>query len=672
MRAAVLAPRARVVDRPAQRWGHRSPSIVQKAPFAPTSPLKLRAVSASNSSSDAPERPVQGLRRPLDDKYIISLVLQEKKSLAVATICLLLCVGSNLASPVLSGMLFETLVRQAPFSSYRSLLVGMMGLYVLEPLLSRVYVIHLCSIGEKVQATLRREAFRVLLMQRIIFFDQHRPSELTNMLSKDLEALRSFVFNNSSRDRGFRALLEATGSVCVLFVLSWRLGPILAGVIIATACIAWLYRRQSKKIERASAEAQQRMAIAVDETVSQIRTVRVFAGESLERERFGGYVADSYEAGMGFARAKALLESLNRGAIHLSLLALYALGGYLVNSGLMPIGTLLSAIGFTFSLVFATQGLLQTWTDMWQTRSSVRRVQDLFDEIAVDPSMAQALPPGDWWNVANGGKTSSYDLLEGEEELDAVDAAEHKDLVLENVCFSYPARPDVQVLNNLSLTIPRGKVTALVGRSGAGKSTVAALLERLYAPSSGRVLLGDVKVNQYTRKQWVRAVTAVTQEPVLFNGTIFDNIAYGVQGASREDVEEAARAAYAHDFVMRLPEGYETSVGEQGSLLSGGQRQRIALARALLKDSPVLILDEATSALDSESESLVQKAIDTLLEGRTVLVIAHRLSTVQAADQIVVVDNGEIIEKGSHAELVAGAGLYSKLVSSQSLNLSQT
>ena len=263
------------------------------------------------------------LRRPLDDRYIMSLVLQERKSLAIASIALLCCVASNLASPVLSGLLFETLVNQAPFSSYRTLLAGMMALYVLEPLLSRVYIIHLCSIGEKVQATLRREAFRVLLMQRIIFFDQHRPSELTNVLSKDLEALRSFVFNNSSRDRGLRALLEAVGSVCVLFALSRRLGPILAGVIIATACIAWLYRRQSKKIEKASADAQQRMAIAVDETVSQIRTVRVFAGESLERERFGGYVMDSFEAGMGFARAKALLESLNRGAIHLSLLALY-------------------------------------------------------------------------------------------------------------------------------------------------------------------------------------------------------------------------------------------------------------------------------------------------------------------------------------------------------------
>jgi ATP-binding cassette subfamily B (MDR/TAP) protein 10 len=609
-------------------------------------------------------------RAPLDDMYIVSLILQQRKSLAIASVSLLLCVAANLASPVLSGLLFETLVNKAPFSSYRALLAGMMAIYVLEPILSRVYIIHACTIGETLQATLRREAFRVLLMQRIIFFDKHRPSELTNILSKDLESLRTFFFNNCSRDRGLRALLEAVGSVCVLFALSWRLGPILAGVIVATAGIAWLYRQQSKAVERLSAESQSRMAVAVDETVSQIRTVRVFAGESWERERFAMYVNDSFISGMGFARAKALLESLNRGAIHFSLLALYGLGGYLVNTGLMPVGTLLSAIGFTFSLVFATQGLLQTWTDARQTRSSVKRVQNLFNEIGVDPSMAQALPPGDWWNVANGEKTSSYDILEGEDELDAVDAAEKSDLVLENVCFSYPARPDVQVLKDLTLTIPRGKVTALVGRSGAGKSTIAALLERLYAPGSGKVMLGDVKVNQYTRKQWVRAVTAVTQEPVLFNGTIYDNIAYGVQHATREEVEQAARAAYAHEFVVRLPEGYETSVGEQGSLLSGGQRQRIALARALLKDAPILILDEATSSLDSESESLVQQAIDTLVKDRTVLVIAHRLSTVQAADQIVVLDQGQIIEQGSHAQLVSSGGLYSKLVSSQSLNLS--
>lgn len=324
MKLLARRPRLGAVD--GQRWGPvRADGAVRRPWSAKTRPrilLKSTAMGQRHSSVLAGEGS-PALRRPLDDKYIVSLVLQERKSLAIASFALLCCVASNLASPVMSGLLFETLVNRAPFSSYRTLLAGMMALYVLEPLLSRVYIIHLCSIGEKVQATLRREAFRVLLMQRIIFFDQHRPSELTNLLSKDLEALRSFVFNNSSRDRGLRALLEAVGSVCVLFVLSRRLGPILACVIIATACIAWLYRRQSKKIEKASADAQQRMAIAVDETVSQIRTVRVFAGESLERERFGGYVMDSFEAGMGFARAKALLESLNRGAIHFSLLALY-------------------------------------------------------------------------------------------------------------------------------------------------------------------------------------------------------------------------------------------------------------------------------------------------------------------------------------------------------------
>ena len=245
----------------------------------------------------------------------------------MAALALIFCVCSNLASPVLSGLLFETLVMKQPFARYGMLLGGMLIIYILEPILSRVYIINACAIGEAVQSSVRREAFRILLMQRIDFFDKHRPSELTSILSKDLESLRNFFFSNCSRDRGLRALLEALGSVGVLFALSWRLGPILAGVIIATAFIAWIYRQQSKSLERDSAEAQSRMTMAIDETISQVRTVRVFAGESLERERFGSYVSDAYISGMGFARAKALLECLNRGAIHISLLALYGLGG---------------------------------------------------------------------------------------------------------------------------------------------------------------------------------------------------------------------------------------------------------------------------------------------------------------------------------------------------------
>ena len=240
---------------------------------------------------------------------------------------LLTCVASNLASPVVSGLLFEALVIRAPLESYGRLLAIMLGLYIVEPILSQVYIKEICAAGEKVQASIRLEAFRILLMQRVEFFDRHRPSEITNLISKDLEAPRAFIFGNVSRDRGLRALFESLGSVVVLFWLSWRLGPLLAGVIMATAGIAWVYRMKTRSLEQASAESQARMAACVDETVSQVRTVRIFAGESLERERFRGQVMKAYESGVGFANAKALLELLNRSAVHLSLLALYALGG---------------------------------------------------------------------------------------------------------------------------------------------------------------------------------------------------------------------------------------------------------------------------------------------------------------------------------------------------------
>lgn len=346
-----------------------------------------------------------------------------------------------------------------------------------------------------------------------------------------------------------------------------------------------------------------------------------------------------------------------------------------MNTGLMPVGTLLSAIGFTFSLVFATQGLLQTWTDARQTWSSVKRVQAIFSEMPTDPSMEEALPPGAWWEVAGKGSSGTLEAERNgvslrKPEMSALKAATIGDLVLDQVEFYYPARPDARVLHNFSITIPCGKVTALVGRSGAGKSTIAALLERLYSQTSGSITLGGIPIDAFPRSEWVQALTAVTQEPVLFNASIYDNISYGVPHASKEQVESAAKAANAHDFIMRLPDGYESLVGEQGSLLSGGQRQRVALARALLKDAPILVLDEATSALDSESERLVQQAIETLVKGRTVLIIAHRLSTVQKADQIVLIDDGEVIETGTHDELRRMGGEYSNLVSSQSLNLS--
>ncbi|GBF88247.1 ABC transporter B family protein [Raphidocelis subcapitata] len=608
-------------------------------------------------------------RAPLDNQYLIGLVLQHREHLIIATVCLLLCTASNLAAPVLSGLLFETLVQQQPMERYAKVFMVLLAGYVLEPLLTKVYMQNAIALGEKVLATLRLELFRTLMMQKIEFFDRHSASELQGLLSVELDTMRSFVFSNCSRDRGLRAFLEAAGAILVLFWLSWRLAPVCSLVIVVTALAAGHYRKRTRPVEQAQGRALQQMGAVAHQAFENMRTVRSFAGEALERERFQSQAAASYAAGREFGRAKANFEATNRAAIHASLLMLYSWGGYLVSQGLMPISVLISGIGFTFSLMYATQGAVNTLSDLRRAAGAFERVRALIQTSDPDPSMYGALPPGAWWEVANGAEpvVEPYADKAGDA---AVVSAKGGDLELRGVSFSYPLRADLPVLHDVNLILKRGTVTALVGRSGAGKSTVAALLSRFYLPQQGSILLDGVDAGSFTRGEWARAIAMVSQEPVLFSGTIADNISYGRFGkCSAAEIRAAAEAANAHEFISRLPDGYQTVVGERGTLLSGGQRQRIAIARALLKDSPVIILDEATSALDAVSEKLVQEAIQRLVSGRTVLVIAHRLSTVQAADQIVVMANGQIAERGTHEQLLAKGGPYSELMSSQGMIL---
>eukprot|EP00877_Chromochloris_zofingiensis_P003375 jgi/Chrzof1/13038/Cz07g17170.t1 len=633
-----------------------------------TASLWNDSVLTNGSSYKAPKR------APLDDQYILGLVLQHWKHIVIATASLLFCTASNLAAPILSGLLFETLVQQQPMARYAKVFAILLTGYILEPILTRVYMVNLIAAGEKVLATLRMELFRMLLMQKIEFFDRHSANELQNLISVELDTVRIFIFNNCSRDRGLRAFLEACGAILVLFFLSWRLAPACSCVIVVSGIAAAVYRRRTRTIEQAQSRALQRMAGVALQAFENMKTVRSFAGEALERERFQSQVAASYAAGRQFGNAKGSFEAINRGAIHASLLMLYAWGGWLVSKGIMPVGMLVTGIGFTFSLMYATQGAVNTLSEMRRAAGAFARVRSLMQTSDPDPSMYGALPPGAWWEVANGAdpviqpyadKAGAGAGAAGAAGAGAAGAAA-------GICRT--AKRTFFILNlllqDVSLTLKRGTVTALVGRSGAGKSTVAAVLSRFYDPQSGGIYLAGTPASNFTRGEWARAVAMVSQEPVLFSGTISDNIAYGRFGkCSMEDIQAAAEAANAHEFIMRLPDGYDTVVGERGTLLSGGQRQRVAIARALLKDSPIIILDEATSALDAVSEKLVQQAIQRLVSGRTVLVIAHRLSTVQSADQIVVMANGVIVEKGTHEQLLAREGHYSQLMSSQEMIL---
>jgi len=560
--------------------------------------------------------------------------------LTVAFVCLLASASIALAFPQIVRHLLDAAFISADATLLNRIAIGLLGLFAIQAALNFVQVYFLTSTSELVIAQLREDLFAHLVRLSPGFFTERRTGELTSRLSADTTVLQTVLSYNLSEFA--RQTLFLIGGIILLTITDSRLTATTLAVVPLVVGAAVVFGRALRK---ASTGVQDRIAEATgtaDEAFSQIRTVQSYTAEAEEVRRYGSHLHQVIDAAIRRARIRGTFFGILTFCGFGGVVAVLWQGGRQVLSGNLTAGALVSFLLYALYVAGAVGSLASLFGAYQEAVGAARRVFDLLETVSdvKDPARPLKLPRP----------------LRGE-------------IVMDNVTFNYnPALPEV--LQGVSLRIGAGEVVALVGPSGAGKTTVASLLPRFWDVGSGRITFDGVDIRDLSLPELRGAIGIVPQEPTLFSGTIRENIAYAAIGTdgsrpSEESIHAAAKAAHAVEFIERLPDGFDTRVGERGVKLSGGQRQRIAIARVFLKNPALVILDEATSSLDTESERLVEEAMEDLLRQRSTLIIAHRLSTVLRADRLVVIDRGVIVEEGSHQDLLAFDGVYSRLYRGQ-------
>jgi ATP-binding cassette subfamily B protein len=491
-------------------------------------------------------------------------------------------------------------------------------------------------LGERVVADIRKAVFGNVLRLSPQFFETTRTGEVLSRMTADTTLIQTVV--GSSASLAMRNLVNMTGGLIMMFVTSLKLAALVVGAVVVVMLPMLLFGRWVRKLSRQSQDSIAETAARGTETLNAVPTVQAFTQEDFERRSFG----EAVERAFGFARdrtrARALLTAVAIFTAFGCLATILLVGLHDVIAHRTTGGDLVAFIFFGVLVGGGVGSLSEVWGDLQRAAGASERLMELLHEVPAIRPPAKPLPL-----PANPGGAVRFD----------------------NVTFRYPSRPDFKALNGFSLDVKSGEAVALVGPSGAGKSTVFQLMLRFFDTQAGTISYDGLDITQLDPVALRRHIAVVSQEPVIFSGSIADNIRYGREDAPMEQVRAAADAAAASEFIDKLPQGFETLVGERGVTLSGGQRQRLAIARAILRDAPLLLLDEATSALDAENERLVQTALANLMVGRTTLVIAHRFSTIQRLKRIVVMNEGQVVAQGSHAELMAGGGLYARLATLQ-------